>query len=124
VRYDGVTPTKLGTATPVELGKETRICHIAAMSACGDGACVLDSNCKQLVQLGADGKVLRAIDDDQLFQTRPWTLAALATNDGGDVYVLAKHRDTPGATSGAPTASDKAICEAAIYEVPAAAFAL
>jgi hypothetical protein len=120
VRYDGVTPKQLGPATPVALGEGTRICHIASMSACGEGACVLDSNCKQLVQLAADGKVLRVIDDDQLFSTPPWTLRALATSEAGEVYVLAKHRDTP---DGKP-ASDQAICEAAIYEVPAAAFAL
>lgn len=115
VRYAGATPAKLGPATPAKLGEGTRICYVTGMAACGDGACVLDSNCMQMIQLGADGKVLRVLDDDKLFATRPWSVAELAASDGGDVYVLARHRDKQG---------DKEICEAAIYEVPAAAFAL
>jgi hypothetical protein len=69
----------------------------------------------QVIQLGADGKVLRVLDDDKLFATRPWSIAEAATSDAGDVYVLARHRDKT---------NDKEICEAAIYELPAAVFAL
>jgi hypothetical protein len=107
LRFDGTTPTKLGEGT--------RICYATALTACGDGACVLDSNCMQIIQLAADGKVLRVLDDDKLFATRPWSIAEAATSDAGDVYVLARHRDKT---------NDKEICEAAIYELPAAAFAL
>lgn len=106
-RFDGTTQTKLGEGT--------RICYATALTACGDGACVLDSNCMQMIQLAADGKVLRVLDDDKLFATRPWSIAEAATSDAGDVYVLARHRDKT---------NDKEICEAAIYELPAAAFAL
>ncbi|HEY5945380.1 MAG TPA: hypothetical protein VIV40_07810 [Kofleriaceae bacterium] len=106
-RYDGATPTKLGEGT--------RICYVTGLTSCGDGACLVDSNCMQMVQLAADGKVLRVLDDDKLFATRPWSIAEATTSDAGDVYVLARHRDKT---------NDKEICEAAIYEVPAAAFAL
>jgi hypothetical protein len=117
-RYDGATPTKLGEGT--------RICYVTGFTACGDGACAIDSNCMQLIQLGADGKVLRVLDDDKLFATRPWSLAEATTSDAGDVYVLARHRDKlAGAASAASDKSgEKEICEAAIYELPAAAFAL
>lgn len=99
----------------VELGEGTRICSVSGLTACGDGACILDNNCMQVVQLGADGKVLRVLSDDQLFATRPWSLAEATTAKGGEVYVLARHRDKT---------NDKEICEAAIYELPAAVFAL
>jgi hypothetical protein len=107
VRYDGTTPTKLGEGT--------RICFVSAFTACGDGACIVDNNCMQVIQLGADGKVLRVLDDDKLFAARPWSLAEATTSDAGAVYVLARHRDKT---------NDKEICEAAIYELPAAVFAL
>ncbi len=106
-RYDG--------SAAVKLGEGTRICYVSALTSCGDGACIVDNNCMQIVQLGADDKVLRVLDDDKLFATRPWSLADATTSDAGDVYVLARHRDKT---------NDKEICEAAIYEVPAAAFAL
>ena len=106
-RYDG--------GQRVELGEGTRICSVSGLTACGDGACILDNNCMQVVQLGADGKVLRVLDDDKLFATRPWSLAEATTAKGGEVYVLARHRDKT---------NDKEICEAAIYELPAAVFAL
>jgi len=75
---------------------------------------LLDSNCKQVIQLAADDTVLRVLDGDKLFATSPWSLANAATNAAGDVYLLARHRDK---TNG------KEICEAAIYELPAALFA-
>ncbi|HSK01862.1 MAG TPA: hypothetical protein VK932_11500 [Kofleriaceae bacterium] len=106
-RYDG--------KDPVKLGEGTRICFVSGLTACGDGACILDSNCMQIVQLGTDGKVLRVIDDEKLFAARPWSLQEAVTADGGDVFVLARHRDK---------ANDKEICEAAVYELPAAVFAL
>src|SRR5690606_8177545 len=99
----------------VELGEGTRICSVSALTACGDGACIVDNNCMQVVQLGADGKVLRVLDDDKLFATRPWSLAEATIAKGGEVYVLARHRDKT---------NDKEICEGAIYELPAVVFAL
>lgn len=105
-RYDG--------GKPVEAGAGAKLCYVKAVTACGDGACVLDSNCMQLVQLAADGTVQRTLDDDKLFGTRPWSVATATTDDAGDVFILARHRDK---TNG------KEICEAAIYELPAAAFA-
>ena len=105
-RYAGATPA------PVAAG--AKLCYVKAVTACGDGACVLDSNCMQLVQLAADGSVLRTLGGDQLFATRPWSVADATTDVAGDVFVLARHRDK---TNG------KEICEAAIYELPAAAFA-
>jgi hypothetical protein len=106
-RFDGTTR--------VPLAADERVCYVTGLTACGDGACIVDSNCMQIIQLAADGKVLRKLESDQLFATRPWSIRTAATSDAGDVYVLAKHRDKT---------HDKEICEAAIYEVPAAAFAL
>jgi hypothetical protein len=111
---NGSELTRFEGATPTKLGEGTRICYVTGLTACGDGACVLDSNCMQMIQLAADGKVLRVLDDDKLFATRPWSIAEATTSDAGDVYVLARHRDKTNA---------KEICEAAVYEVPAAAFA-
>ena len=90
-----------------------RLCHASAMTACGDGACILDHNCPKLVQLAADGTVLRQIEDDKLFDKRPYSVDALATAADGAVYLYARHRDKVG---------DKDVCEAAIYRVPAATF--
>lgn len=106
-RYDG--------KTPVKLGEGTRICFVSALTACGDGACIFDNNCMQMIQLDKDGNVLRVVDERKLFGVRPWSLAEAATGPGGEVYVLAGHRDKT---------DDKEICEAAVYEMPAAAFAL
>lgn len=105
-RYDGTAP--------VALGEGTRICSVTSVTACGDGACVLDNNCMQLIQLEAGGAVLRTIDDDQLFGARPWSLQEAITLDDGGVLVHARHRDRVGG---------KETCEAAIYELPAAVFA-
>lgn len=102
-----------GESGRIDLGK-TRLCALTAMTACGDGACLLDHNCPKLVQLGPDDAVLRELDADKLFDTRPYSLDdAVATADG-HVLLYARHRDTVDA---------KATCEAAIYYVPAAAFA-
>ena len=97
---------------PVAKGAD--LCSIAAVAPCGDGACVVDSNCKQLVQLDAQGAVRRTLDADALFDTRPWSLDDAIATPAGALLVLARHRDQTG--------SDE-VCEAAIYEVPASAFA-
>jgi hypothetical protein len=110
-RYDGKTPVLLLE----DEDKDKRVCFVTALAACGDGLCVLDQNCVKILQLDADGNVLRAIDDDQLFATRPFGMNELVTADSGAVYLRAKHRDS---TNG------KEICEAAIYELPPAVFAL
>jgi len=105
-RYDG--------KTRVRLAESTRVCAITAMTACGDGACALDHNCPQIVQLGPDGSVLRTIDDAQLFDARPYSLRGATTAPDGTVYLLATHRDRVG---------DRDVCEAAVYAVPGAVFA-
>jgi hypothetical protein len=107
MRYDG--------KEAVAVAGGTRICSIVGVSACGDGACIVDNNCMQVVQLDADGKVLRVIESDQLFAARPYGLQSAASTASGSVLVLARHRDV---------ADSKQICEAAIYELPAALFAL
>lgn len=91
-----------------------RLCHVAAMTECGDGACILDHNCPQIVQLNSDGTVLRTIDDDRLFDVRPWSVDGLASATDGSVYIYARHRDKVG---------DKDVCEAAVYKIPPAVFA-
>lgn len=91
-----------------------RLCHVAAMTACGDGACILDHNCPQLVQLAADGTVLRQIEAEQLFDVRPWSVDGLATATDGSVYLYARHRDK---------LDGKDVCEAAVYRIPPAVFA-
>ncbi len=108
IRYDGTTPTKLG--------EETRICSISGVAPCGDGGvCAIDNNCMQVIHFGPDGKVTRVLDDDVLFDQRPWSLSDAATRADGAVLVYARHRDK---TNG------KEICEGAIYELPPALFAL
>jgi hypothetical protein len=105
-RYDG--------KTPVPLLEDTKPCFVTSVSACGDGLCVLDGNCVQLLQVDAAGLVLRVIDGDQLFATRPFGMNMLVSADSGNLFLRAKHRDS---TAG------KEICESAIYELPAAVFA-
>ena len=108
-RYDGKTPVSL----TLEKGKD-HVCYASALSGCGDGVCVLDQNCMQIIQLDADGNVLRFIDGDALFPTRPFGANALVAADSGNLYVRVQHRDKT---------NDKEICESAIYELPAALFA-
>ena len=95
------------------IAQGARICSIVGMAACGAGVCLADNNCMQLVQLAADGSVQRTIESSKLFDQRPWSLGALLTERDGSVLVLARHRDKPG---------DKEVCEAAVYELPAALF--
>lgn len=105
-RYDGKSKIELAA----------KLCALTAMTACGDGdVCALDHNCPKLVQLGADGSVLREIDSQALFDTRPWSLDAAVTAADGTVLLYARHRDA--------AAGGKDVCEAAIYAVPAAVFA-
>jgi hypothetical protein len=108
VRYDGSKHVAIATGG-------ARICSIVAMTACGAGVCFADQNCMQLVQLAADGSVQRMMDADKLFDQRPWSLGALVTEHDGGVLVLARHRDKSADT-------DKEVCEAAVYELPAALF--
>jgi hypothetical protein len=103
VRYDGTTAVKL---VP-----DLRLCSTTGVVACGDGACVVDNNCMQVVQLAKSGELVRALPGDKLFDVRPYALSAAATGPGGAVYVLARHKD-------------KDTCEAAIYELPQAVFSL
>ena len=105
-RYDG---TKR-----VVLTEDADACSIAGVAACGDGTCIADGNCMKVVELAADGRVQRELDAHQLFATRPYSLHGLAAVPGGSVLVLARHRDRSG---------DREVCEAAVYELPAALFA-
>jgi hypothetical protein len=106
--------TRYDDKTAVKLGEGTRICSSSGFTACGDGACIADNNCMQIVQLAADGKVQRVLDDDTLFDVRPWSLEEATTRDDGSVFIYARHRDA---------GNGKQICETAIYELPAALFA-
>jgi hypothetical protein len=106
-RYDG-------TAKAV-LGEGARICSVVGLVPCGDGICAVDNNCMQVVQLDKDGAVLRTIEDRKLFETRPYSLHTAAAATDGSVYVLARHRDKAGGSD---------VCEAAVYRMPAALFAL
>jgi hypothetical protein len=92
-----------------------RICHASAVTACGDGACILDHNCPGLTQLAADGKVVRQIDAYKLFDKRPYSVDGIATATDGAVYLYARHRDRIDGLDA---------CEATVYMIPAAVFAL
>ena len=59
-RYDGKTPRQARR-------RRRASATIASLTACGDGMCALDSNCMQLIQFGADGKVLRRSTTSELF---------------------------------------------------------
>lgn len=91
-----------------------RICAATAMTACGDGACIVDHNCPKLVQIAADGAVLRTLPAERLFEARPWSVDGAATGRDGTVYLYARHRDKVG---------DTHVCEAAVYAIPPAVFA-
>lgn len=106
-RYDGASRT--------EIAKGARVCSISAVVACGDGACIVDNNCMQVIQLDGGGAPLRTIEGRRLFGARPWGLGGAVAGAGGAVLVHARHRDRAG---------DQEICETAIYELPAALFAL
>ncbi|MBA3397778.1 MAG: hypothetical protein H0T89_34460, partial [Deltaproteobacteria bacterium] len=105
-RYAGKTATALGAGT--------RMCALTAMTACGDGACALDHNCPQLIQLAADGAVIRTIEASKLFDVRPYSLDDLASAPDGTVYLLAHHRDK---------LDGREVCEAAVYAISSAVFA-
>jgi hypothetical protein len=92
-----------------------RICHASAMTACGEGACILDHNCPGLTQLAADDKVVRQIDANKLFDKRPYSVDGIATAADGTVYIHARHRDRIDGLDA---------CEAAVYVIPPAVFAL
>jgi hypothetical protein len=92
-----------------------RLCHASAMTACGDGACILDHNCPGLIQLGNDGKVVRQIDANKLFDKTPYSVDGIATAADGAVYIHARHRDRVQGLD---------VCEAAVYMIPPAVFAL
>jgi hypothetical protein len=94
------------------LGEGTRICSATGLTACGDGVCIVDNNCMQLVQVAADGAA-RVLDDHLLFDQRPWHLGDAVTLADGRVLLLARHRDHT---------SEKELCEAAVYELPPALF--
>lgn len=89
-----------------------RLCSVSAVTACGDGTCILDNNCSQLVQLAPDGSVAKTIDD-KLFEARPYSLRGLATARDGTVYIFARHRDEVGG---------RELCEVAVYAVPPSTF--
>jgi hypothetical protein len=107
-RYDGTTPTPLGDGS--------KICAVSSVARCGDDSvCVMDTNCMHVIQFGADGKLTRDLESDVLFDDRPWSLNDATTRADGAVLVYARHRDTSGG---------KEVCEGAVYELPAALFAL
>jgi hypothetical protein len=103
--------TRYGTEK-VKLGGDTRICSATGLTACGDGVCIVDNNCMQIIQVAADGTP-RVLDDHALFDQRPWTLGDAVTEPDGGVLLLARHRDH---TNNGDT------CEAAVYTLPAALF--
>lgn len=94
---------------------ELSACAVTALTACGDGTCVLDRNCSQMLQIAPDGGV-RTLASRALFDQRPYTLSAAATTPGGAVLVLAQHRDRAAGSGGE-------LCEAAVYELVPAVFA-
>jgi hypothetical protein len=103
-RYDG--------KHRVVVAKE-ELCSVQAMAPCGDGACILDHNCMQIVQVGQDDAV-RVLETRALFDRRPWMLRAAAQRPDGGLLLLARHRDVSAETQN---------CEAALYELPASLFA-
>ena len=103
VRYDGA---------PV--ASEAKPCSIGAVTACGDGTCIVDGNCRKLLQLGPDGAVARTIDHDKLFDPVPWSIPDAITRPDGTVVLLARNRDGHG---------QDATCEGALYELSPALFA-
>ncbi len=114
----GDTITRYDGATAVPLGEGADVCYATTLVGCGDSVCVADNNCMKLVQLGADGKAMRTMDGRSLFDTRPYALHDAATTPEGGVLLLVNHRDDVKGGSGSG-----AVCESAVYALPAALFA-
>ena len=106
VRFDG--------AQPATLAIDAKLCSVWAAFSCGDGACLVDGNCRAVLQLDADGKVVRKLEQDALFEPVPWSIPDAVTRPDGTVVVLARLREGHGADE---------TCEGALYELPAALFA-
>lgn len=106
VRLDGTASTTLAA--------DAKLCSVWTAFACGDGACLVDGNCRAILQLDADGKTLRKLEHDALFEPVPWSIPAAVTRADGTVVLLARLRDGHGAAE---------TCEGALYELPPALFA-
>ncbi len=86
-------------------------CSLTAVTACGDGVCVVDNNCMKIARFDRAGQFTRELDTGALFATRPYGLSGASTSAGGDLFLAATHRE-PGAGAG----------EGAIYRIAAAEF--
>jgi hypothetical protein len=103
-RYDG--------RTRVELAPHRMLVDSVGLVPCGDGMCILDWS-GMITQVTLDGAVERELVGFQMFRAVPDKLLGLAAERDGTLLVLARNRDsTPGG----------AICEAALYELPAKIF--
>lgn len=85
------------------------LCSTGPVFACGGGVCVVDGNCRGIVQ--ADPP--RKLDYDQLFAPQPWSISGVVTKPDGTAIVGAVLREGQG---------DAATCEGAVFELPAAVF--
>jgi hypothetical protein len=104
--------TRYDSAAKVKVVDDKQLCSAVGLAACGDGVCIVDNNCMKIVQVAADGTP-RVIDDHALFDQRPWSISTAVTQPDGSMLLLAKHRDTTGGNE---------VCEAAVYQLPAALF--
>ncbi len=106
VRFEGAQATPFGNLA--------KLCSVWAAFGCGDGVCVVDGNCRKIVQIGDDGVLVRALDQDALFEPVPWSIPDAITRPDGTAVLLARNRDGNG---------PDATCEGALYELPPALFA-
>jgi hypothetical protein len=105
-RLDGRTHTPI--AKGAMLGK------VVGLAPCGNGLCIADWF-EKLVVVAQDGRIERKLESFELFATRIDAMLGVAAERDGSLLVLARHRDSAG---------DRDVCESAVYELPAKAFAL
>ena len=106
VRYGGSgTQTTIESLDAFEPGG---FCTITALAGCGDGLCVVDSNCIKIARYDLTGSFVRELDGAILFDDRPTSITGAATAADGALWIAATHKDGEHV-------------EGAIYLVPTAA---
>jgi hypothetical protein len=68
-------------------------CSLVALAACGDGICVVDSNCTKIERFSADATFERELPTEALFASRPQSLTSATTGPDATLWIAAAHKD-------------------------------